>query len=775
MSVAVERESNPGDGLARMAAEEAARLCSRFGVTTAQQDLATLTRLQWEWLKWSPFHNLDLLAGASGFACPLDAEDSLRRVLEGAGGPCHVQATAFIALLRALGFDAWLAAASIGAPNDHLVAVVALPDDCYVCDVGNGHPYVQPFPLQRVQEIERYGWRFRSAPCPGGLVLRRRLPDGRWRQVYTVDPTPRGLAFFESTIRLHHGTAGFGPFLSGLRAVRMDEHVMLTLRDRAYTRHLGHLAQTRPIESAEAAELVLRERFGVPTEHFELVLASLERARPDLWEGRISVPRRRPRVLVMIGTMDRPASLRLLVGDVTRAWQAAPEELRLLVLDNSATPACRVENAATVTAVEVTGVQCLLVRATSGAQPIAVMRRELTRAASRWLGAGIDADVAWMLDDDLRLRQLIRTAEGGLREADEVDYREAIGRLWREHPEVSVAIGDYHGDPPIRPHAVLCTQLLDMERNLLRFQSLRPADVYPHPASSETLARPDYYYDHSMAGSEHVDEPVLFAPVNAGAGLTCLDALCGYLDAAAELPLGRVATRPLAARDHARVEVGSASTNRGGLVLFLDLDACLLHTYPAVTAGARASRRSDMVGLTRLARSRVFGCYGASLPALHGRGEQLEGEGPDFATIAASMRAEFIGVLLARLSTMPAGEELQTGLLKVAQARAGLILERLIEAGRRLEAARVALESLHVAPAWRGVSEVSGLCAELGTVLRALRRTLLGPEHVSLLRAVFADCTREDAIAELIAAWDGFTEWESRERRAMEGDLRGPT
>lgn len=114
-----------------------------------------------------------------------NAQDSLNSILANQGGPCHVQTVGFLSLLRGLGFHAHLVAATINAPNDHLVIRV---NQSYLCDVGNGHPYRRPFPLDKAYEQAWMGWRFRTKPENGQLCLQRWLR--RWKTVYWADLSP---------------------------------------------------------------------------------------------------------------------------------------------------------------------------------------------------------------------------------------------------------------------------------------------------------------------------------------------------------------------------------------------------------------------------------------------------------------------------------------------------------------------------------------------------------------------------------------------------------
>jgi arylamine N-acetyltransferase len=214
-----------------------ARIGSRRGEPATHVRLAELQRA---WCFAQPFHNLDLLAGARHGAPPLDREAAVERCAEGLGGPCHVQSWGFLSLLRLAGFDAHLCGATIAQPDDHLLVLVILGDETYACDVGNGQPYLEPFPLNRTHEQRHAGWTMRTTPDRGELVLTRRSTDQpAWRIVYRARPEVRRWEDFARTIERHHHEQDFGPFLSALRVVRINGTSMVTVRDEQVTVYRG--------------------------------------------------------------------------------------------------------------------------------------------------------------------------------------------------------------------------------------------------------------------------------------------------------------------------------------------------------------------------------------------------------------------------------------------------------------------------------------------------------------------------------------------------------
>lgn len=214
--------------------DERRRMNQLLGVRDSPPTYANLCRLMRAWLFSIPFHNLDLLAGES----PMKLERATERCLDGRGGGCHVHAAGFCALLRASGYNASLASATIGAPEDHLLVVVRLDGLRYWVDVGNGQPYVRPFCDTRTESYSHLGWSVRTTPVDAGVRLERRSPDQPvWRQVYVTAAPNRTWGSFSESIERHHTERGFGPFLTGLRAVRIEAQRMRTLRDDVFTEY----------------------------------------------------------------------------------------------------------------------------------------------------------------------------------------------------------------------------------------------------------------------------------------------------------------------------------------------------------------------------------------------------------------------------------------------------------------------------------------------------------------------------------------------------------
>ncbi len=263
----------------RLAAEhEVVALLERLGVPRRPPSVDYLACLQRAWGLCQPFHNLDLLAGYARGEPALTRRNGWLRCVDGLGGPCHVQASSFLALLNALGFDAHFAAASIAHPGDHLVVWARVDGRDWLCDVGNGHPYLTPFPLGETCCQEHLGWRVRTSLGSDGLVLKQQMGGAEhWRLVYVASPQRRSWADFEAAITQHHTQRSFGPFLTGLRAIRVREHIAHTLRDDVFTTHTPKGFDTVVLQSGH--EKVLTKTMGMAALPVELAVATWRRNR----------------------------------------------------------------------------------------------------------------------------------------------------------------------------------------------------------------------------------------------------------------------------------------------------------------------------------------------------------------------------------------------------------------------------------------------------------------------------------------------------------------
>lgn len=698
------------DGLPDLSACETTRALSTLGLS-ATPTVEGLRQIFTGWMFASPFHNLDLLAGLDGLPAPTNVDDAVRQALSGRGGPCHVQAAGFAALLRALGFAVVLLPATVKEPNDHLVVGVTVGGARYVCDVGNGHPYPAPFDFDQPESSSRWGWRFSTVPTPLGLRLHRTFPNGEQKQVYIARWEPRAYEDFADNIAAHHGTVGFGPFMTGLRAVRYTRRGMLLLRDTRYERHTDFAATSRVVRDASACAALLAGPFGLGGAPIDRALAGLARSRDIFQEA--AEPHVRPTIFVTVSATGRPGCLKRLVESLAASLHAEGENaprVELLVVENSTRADHREWNRRIVETAAATDVVVELNDDGHHGRSIARSRERQTELV-RARAAVRPPDCVWMIDDDLTFSRL--SIRDGVETSEPLsDIFTRAMDLRAAHPDVSLLIGPVTGDAHVRPEATLRLQLFDLAENLVRIGDLDPGAAAPTPDIATITALPDYYYDHSRAGHAHLDVACPWVPRRAPPG-TVRDELLAYLDACMGILAGAHATRPLVEADDPPPSRSSAPL-RGGNALFFDLDACLSHTYPTASLDGLDSRRSDMIGATLLAREGYIVAHGP-LSLEHARDA---GEGPTSASARwRSLRSEFHGVLLARLvmDGVPGEADPPEHLRRLAIDRARVVSSAL--AAARDQLVRIDRLRLESRAWWRSDPEV---CTHLDRVSKTL-------------------------------------------------------
>lgn len=669
---------------------------ARLGLPAPSRDRAGLDLLVEAHLRAVPFHNLFLLENDGRDPGLPAVELAVEGAIRGLGGTCHQLSPPFACLLRALDFDAQLLAGDCGRPGDHLLVGVRIGGQLLVADVANGQPYMTAFSVDsRHHDVRRYGWHVRFGPLDEPEdgrthALWRLFADGTARRIWAVTPEPRSYASFGPIIREHHTRRGFGPFLSGLRAVRMTENTMLTLRDTLYERHNARIGTQRSVRDPEAVRRLLAGPFGMPDLPVDAAFAALSRSTPDRWAGwgqRSPDPvadaeadaegsgwttptlrevvdqararpltREDPRLLLAVTLTDRPEALRRLLDSIrSQASQFSVPASRwgFVAIDNSADAAHRALNERLVAELGREGFGVHYRVASAPRLPISESRRELSELLAVWAGERLpglphptdgEGPVAvWVLDDDKELVPFV-LRDGRPATVSAFSYVHRIARLWRDRPEIGVAIGGNTGAPAIPAHATLRSQTMDLCANVGEMARHLPGAAWSPPANARHL--PDYYYDHSEAGVAHLDVAFLWEPRSAGTVREALLELCG---AYAGVLVGQQVTRPLL---YAGWRSPAPSTARGGNTLFFDLDALFEVPHPTERIDGLALRRADTAWAALTGRRPGFSVAAVSLPVLHDRfgaeaGTEVESQ--DAEAVVRAILAQTWGTVLARL------------------------------------------------------------------------------------------------------------------------------
>lgn len=245
---------------------------SRIGVDREPPSLGALTRLQTAHVRAFTFDNIDVLLGTHPGVDLAAVQEKF--VVRGRGGYCFEHATLFAAALDRLGYAVSRHLGRVGeaavAPRTHLVVMVDLDGQRYVCDPGFGRGTgLGPVPLTDGGEATTQGWRHGIRAVGDGTVdaweVLRHSGDG-WDHLHTVDALP-------------------------VRPVdvAMGHHWTSTHPTSHFTRTLMCVANGvdedgTAISVALTHEAVTIRRPGRPTEHREITPADFETL-PELIDG----------------------------------------------------------------------------------------------------------------------------------------------------------------------------------------------------------------------------------------------------------------------------------------------------------------------------------------------------------------------------------------------------------------------------------------------------------------------------------------------------------
>jgi N-hydroxyarylamine O-acetyltransferase len=239
----------------------------RLGVARpAAPDLATLRHLQERHLSAVPFENLSSHLGE-----PVElAEDALfaKIVHRRRGGFCYELNGLFVALLRALGYDASLHAAQVfhadgtlGPSLDHAAIVVSLDED-WLVDVGFGRFARHPLRLSAVD----------GQPDPEGEFLVLDAPHGDLdvlldgKPQYRLERRPRPLADF-IPMAWWQTTSPESHFTRSLTCSRPTSQGRVTLSGDKLIETVDGVRNELRLPSSRAVRAAYRVYFGMTLTH----------------------------------------------------------------------------------------------------------------------------------------------------------------------------------------------------------------------------------------------------------------------------------------------------------------------------------------------------------------------------------------------------------------------------------------------------------------------------------------------------------------------------
>lgn len=213
-----------------VSSDQAYAFAAMLGVDVQAVNVATLRQLVRTFLGKIPFHNIHMLARYGREPTREEILDDMQR---GLGGLCNVMNPFFAAWLSRLGYDVALLSGSMQQPDCHIALCVQMDGEAYWMDVGNGHPYLEP--IRFGDEIPKFhaglGFRLVARQEEQHAIEHQFEPGGPWKTCYTFRLESRRLRFFSEMIADHHTKPGFGPFMTGLRLIRVPDGNLTALRD----------------------------------------------------------------------------------------------------------------------------------------------------------------------------------------------------------------------------------------------------------------------------------------------------------------------------------------------------------------------------------------------------------------------------------------------------------------------------------------------------------------------------------------------------------------
>jgi N-hydroxyarylamine O-acetyltransferase len=231
---------------------------------TPHADLATLAALHLAHASAIPFENLDVRLGLPISLELGDIEDKLVRRRR--GGYCFEHNTLFLAVLRALGFDAvpFEARVRFGTtevrPRTHMLLCVRIGGQSQLVDVGFGwQGLLGPLPMDGTIH-EQFGESYRVVAEAGQFVLQMLEPQG-WADLYAFVAEER---FPVDFLMANHFTSTYprSPFVQTLNIQLSTATARHRLRDLTYTVTRDGRTEERTLDPNEL-RAHLRDVFGL--------------------------------------------------------------------------------------------------------------------------------------------------------------------------------------------------------------------------------------------------------------------------------------------------------------------------------------------------------------------------------------------------------------------------------------------------------------------------------------------------------------------------------
>ena len=178
--------------------------------------IENLRKIVQNFLEIVPFQNLTMLIG------PMRRptwDEICQEMLCGNGGLCTTRNPFLKVLLSHLGYTVNFVSASMEKPDCHIGILVRLDDVDYWVDVGNGYPYVEPYPLGSKAVVSHPFFDYRVIESEGNWQVQHRFNDGQWRTNQTFENRAVAYEFFDEMHEHHYKEIGWGLFLPAFESI----------------------------------------------------------------------------------------------------------------------------------------------------------------------------------------------------------------------------------------------------------------------------------------------------------------------------------------------------------------------------------------------------------------------------------------------------------------------------------------------------------------------------------------------------------------------------
>lgn len=263
------------------------RYLDALGVSGKEPGLDELRALTAAHLRRIPFENVSKLyyrkhrglRSLPGLELYLDGIENYNF-----GGTCYTNNYYLNLLLGFIGYDVKLCGADMNNPDVHIVNIVTVDGREYLVDVGYAAPFFEPLPrdLDRTHVValgrDRFELNRQDEQHRSRIDMHR---DNELVHGYTVKPTPRPIQHFEEVIA---GSFSEGAtFMNALLLVRFDMDQSVAIHNYELIESKG--TDCRIVELENDRELVhaIVERFSIPREVVEDVLADMAQLSGNAW------------------------------------------------------------------------------------------------------------------------------------------------------------------------------------------------------------------------------------------------------------------------------------------------------------------------------------------------------------------------------------------------------------------------------------------------------------------------------------------------------------